>query len=481
MKRWLIGILLCGWIATGVSAQPAVGVWENVTPPEIPLNGNAGVNCDYGTLSVAVNPQVPTTVYLASCERGLFKSVNSGASWVKINTGVNAAAIDTSRQWTLVIDPVNPQILYTNSGYGAYGSGAWKSLNGGVDWQPMWPPPAQPELNNVIQYNFVAQVTLDPTDHLHVFLSWHGYCAAPYTTVCYGESHDGGDHWVIRNGDPNWAPSEAQTIYAIDGQHWLFANHADGLWATSNAGASWTLVNPNGAGHWPAQLHIAAGKYYIGSDVGIFRSTDGVSWTQVYSGSLTNGLVGDGTNLFASNFGALTPWIPEGSNPYVNALVADDTSWSAAPWSHPAPSFTQGSGAGMAIDTVNHIVYSSNGTIGLWRVKYAAGAPPPPPPAYTSVIWDQVAPNLSTANGYTYRAYFDDGPGMIMTSVSCVTGMSEPITCSWVLPTLTTGTHTLQLTAANQFGESVRSMILTIIVGTPDTSTPAAPQNLRLG
>jgi hypothetical protein len=348
------------------------GVWKNITPPQVPQGGAAGNNCDYGTLTPIVDQRTPTTIFLGTCEHGILKSVDQGETWTHVNTGANGAILDRTRQWTLVMDPTNSQVFYTNSGYGGGdNNGAWKTVNGGVDWQRIWPPLNRADpLFNIIQQNFVAQVTLDPTDHLHVFLSWHGRCAAPYTPVCYGESKDGGATWAMRNGDTRWVDSEAQTIYIIDGQRWLFANHADGLWRSGDAGATWTLIDSNGAGHWPSQLYTSsAGAYYIGSDVGIFRSPDGVSWSLVPNTfSLVNGLVGDGTTIFASWAGALTPWVPVGTNPYMTSPESDGINWTPAPWAVPAGAFTQGAGAGMAYDRVNHILYSSNGTQGLWRV-----------------------------------------------------------------------------------------------------------------
>lgn len=367
------------------SATAPVGVWENITPPQVPLPG--AFPCDYGTLAFVVDPITPTTLYLGTCQHGIYKTVDSGTTWVKINTGTNASALDGSRQWTFVIDPIDPRILYTDEGYGTQGNGAFKSIDGGVNWTRIWPAQVCTNVcSGVVQYDFVAQVSMDPTDHLHVFLSWHGNCAAPYTPVCYGESHDGGTTWTIRNGDARWIPSEAQTLYAIDGQRWLFANHADGLWRTSDAGATWTLIDSNAAGHWPAQLYKSkTGAFYIGADNGIYRSTNFTTWTLLGGGYLTNGFASDGTTMWASNAGSLTPWVPAGTNPYMQSPENDGVNWSATPWTPPTGQFTQGAGAGMGIDPVNHYLYSSNGTTGLWRVKTAAGgSPPTPTPTKTS-------------------------------------------------------------------------------------------------
>jgi hypothetical protein len=350
--------------------------WTNLTPSAVPQGGSGGNNCDYGTLAFVLDPQHPSTIYLGTCNHGIFKSTDSGATWVHINTGANGTMLDGSRQWTMVIDPVNPQVLYTNAGYGQGNSqlganGAWKSSNGGVDWQQIWPPtdPSNADLTNIVQYNFVAQVSIDPTDHQHIFLSWHGTCAAPYTSTCFGESKDAGATWIMHNGDPRWQASEAQTIYIIDSNRWLFANHADGLWQTSDRGATWTLIDPNGAGHWPAQLYQARnGVFYIGADTGIYRSPDGVNWTHLPNTcSLVTGLVGDGTTMYASCYGALTPWVPVGSNPYLLSAESDGVTWTTSPWAPPLGAFTQG--GTMAYDPVNHYLFSSNGTQGFWRVR----------------------------------------------------------------------------------------------------------------
>lgn len=377
----VVSLLLACFAPT--RAQSPVGVWQNITPAAIPQGGTGGNNCDYGTLALALDPLMPSTIYLGSCQHGVFKSLDGGLSWAHINTGTNAAVLDGSRQWTLAIDPVTPAVLYTNSGYGPNGeNGAWKSLDGGINWQRVWPSPSQRNLDAIVQYNFVAQIAIDPTDHQHVFLSWHGNCAAPYTPVCYGESHDAGDSWTIRNGDMRWAPSEAQTLYIVDGQRWLFANHADGLWRTSDAGATWALISAQAAGHWPSTLYksTANGTFYIGADDGLYRSADFVTWAHLSVGYLTNGVIGDGTTLYAGNAGSLTPWVPVGTNVYMTSPETDGTTWPAASWPVPAGMWTQGPGGGFAFDRLHHVLFSSNGTAGLWRMQTSAGDLPPPPP-----------------------------------------------------------------------------------------------------
>lgn len=95
----------------------------------------------------------------------------------------------------------------------------------------------------------------------------------------------------------------------------------------------------------------------------------------------------------------------------------------------------------------------------------------------TSLLaWDQVAPDLASAQGYRYT-YYPDGAatGTVLAAVTC-TGAASPFACTVAFPAFTPGPHTLQLTARNIAGESPQSAALafTFVV------IPTAPQNLRI-
>ncbi|HEY2932875.1 MAG TPA: sialidase family protein [Acidobacteriota bacterium] len=96
---------------------------------------NTGVNV------VAIDPVNPGILYAATCSfrgyprhpnvfRGLFKSTDSGASWLAINNGLADLINTGSNIAALVIDPDNPDMLYA----GTSGSGVFKSIDGGTNW-----------------------------------------------------------------------------------------------------------------------------------------------------------------------------------------------------------------------------------------------------------------------------------------------------------------------------------------------------------
>lgn len=340
---------------------PAEGVWEEITPPVMPLEGNDP--CPYGGAFV-MDPQDPTTLYVGSCNQGIWKSSDCGASWLHVNTGENGKTLDNGRQWTFSIDPTDSQVLYANSGYGSSSNGAFKSTDGGVNWQQLWPP-ADEALAKVVEYNFVAQVVLDPSDPQHLLITFHAKCAAPHSEACFGESSDGGKNWYLIDGQPDWAGGEGQFIYFLDNSTtWLWGSQSNGLWRTTDAGRSWNAVTDKMAqGHGAGQLYRAKdGTFYLPVLGGILRSPDGVTWDLVPdSGSIMAGLTGNGTTMWASRG---FPWDPSDDLylPFWSSPEADGLTWTQMD----SPMLSNG--GGLAYDPDHHILYSSNLGAGFWRV-----------------------------------------------------------------------------------------------------------------
>jgi hypothetical protein len=339
----------------------AVGKWEDITPPVtvLPL----AAPCPYGGHFV-VNPQDPTMLYRGSCNQGIWKTTDCGASWVHINTGKNGDVLDSGRQWTFAIDPMDPQILYTNSGYGAKSNGAYKSTNGGVDFEQLWPP-ADPAQAKIVDYNFVGGIAMDPSDRTHLLITFHAKCASPHTEACFGESKDSGATWRMVDGQAGWVGGEGQAVYFLnDSKTWLWGSQSNGLWRTSDAGATWQAVTDKMAqGHGAGQMyHSKAGVFYLPVLNGVLRSTDGVEWNIVpNSGNVMAGLVGNGTTMYASRG---FPWDPSTNLylPFWSSPESDGQHWTQMD----SPKLSNG--GELQYDSAHHILYSADGGAGFWRV-----------------------------------------------------------------------------------------------------------------
>jgi hypothetical protein len=342
---------------------PAPGVWQETTPQAVRAAVEAGTN-PYGAEALAVDPSNTGTAYFGTDAMGIWKSTDCGGTWSHVNTGTNGAALDSGMQWSLVVDPKAPAVLYANSGYGNASNGAWKSTNGGVDWQRIWPP-SDPTLASVVQYNFVHKIRVDPTNHLHLLLSFHAPCSPPYTIACIGQSLDGGATWEIVNGDSSWGYSggEDETIWFLDdSDSWLWGSPSNGLWSTADGGGSWTLINSSWGGHNGGQLYRAAdGTFYLAAPPGLLRRGSAGDWSLLTDvGSLMIGITGDGTTMYASR--GPYPQSPP-IYPYFTSLEADGTAWSSLA----SPSLSNG-GYELGYDRPHHVLYASSFGAGFWRV-----------------------------------------------------------------------------------------------------------------
>jgi hypothetical protein len=329
----------------------APGVWENVTPPQVPLGANGS-----GVPNVVANPLSPGELFICTYKKGIYKSSDCGASWTKVDTGRNAAALDSGTAWLFVIDAVTPNVIYADSFQGS-DNNLFKTTNGGVDWDPLWKPgeaamkaAGYPEL-----------LGIDPTNHLHLVANFHQNCNAPYSPVCFGETTDGGATWRIVNGPPQltgWAEDASPIV--VNATTFLLGAIFTPLYLTTDDGATWKQVAASGG---LRMLH-ENGWYYDGAGFSIQRSKDLMTWTSL---DKTPGLVGfgfttDGQTLFASSRYHVN---------YVRSPVADGATWTA--FAGPPNLVNPDDGSySLAVDTSHHILYSANQSSGIYRMSTAS-------------------------------------------------------------------------------------------------------------
>jgi photosystem II stability/assembly factor-like uncharacterized protein len=341
----------------------AEGVFEEITPPDLQASTNVSGNAG-GSFAIAVDPVNLGTVYVGARNSKLWKTTDCGATWTHIATGKNGADIDRGMNWTLAIDPIDPNVVYTNSGYGS--NGLYKSPNGGVDWYVIWPPPRQPNLAKAFTYNFANVIALDPANHLHILLTFHEACLTPHPATCIAETTDGGSSWRLIDGKPDWKGSEGQLIFFLENAHtWLWGSESNGFWRSDDRGATWEVIPGMNAGHLQgSQLYRRKdGTFFVAAPNGIWRSPDGKAsnWKLVpNTGPLVGGLVSSGVTMYAST--CYFPFFCTKAQ-YLSSPENDGDTWTVMQ----SPD-NLNMGGTMGYDKGNHLLYSSNMLAGVWRV-----------------------------------------------------------------------------------------------------------------
>lgn len=342
--------------ATGMTGSPCTnlpqaGAWQSIAP--FSAGGTA-----YGegwSEAMSIDPFDTAVVWLSTGYKGIYKSTDCGKTFAHMNTGRNAAPFERGNHISMLVDPVDRGVIYVANIHDSIN--LWKSTNGGVDWDPLFPMGS--EVYQVV-WGYAMSVAMDPSNHKHLMVAFHDNCKAPYAPACEAETTDAGATWrLIKIPFPGW--QEGSGSWIIDATTSLYAG--TGLFLTTDSGASWKDVGPQSGmafGSGEREIHPIPrgpdGTYYIASNQGVIKSADAHSWTLIPNS-------GGGIVSFASGAGQFIVSAEYTKDSYRVAKWSDPTVWTTfAP-----PPVDQG-GSYLDYDAVHKILYSSNFGGGLWRL-----------------------------------------------------------------------------------------------------------------
>jgi hypothetical protein len=333
-----------------------VGVWEDITPPFVRADADFSAQKGFGVNAFVIDGSNTANITLGTDNIGIHRTTDCGASWTHINTGENGAALDGGTQWSMAIDPVEPNTIYTVAGYGT--NGVFKTTNAGVDWKQT----LAPEYAHVFVYDgFTAQVRIDPTDHLHLVITPHFTCQAGHSETCFLETADGGTTWNVVENAPS--SGEGARIFLADHDTWFSGLGWGGLYRTSNAGATWTRLTSD-QGYAYEVHHRPGGKYYVPIAFGLDQSDDGISWKTLANSPGAGVVTTSETRVYVATGGHCVSGHAEAFNPISSATIADPTNWTID------TSYSNRWGSGdLQYDADHHMLYTSNCLGGFWRVR----------------------------------------------------------------------------------------------------------------
>jgi hypothetical protein len=352
----------------GAASVGEIGVWENVTPAGVHLNGDYNADGNFGVQDVLADPARKSDLYVFICYQGVWRSTDYGLHWQRVSTGTNGDILDTGRPWGPAIDPnpardaATPPTLYTPNGWSGHG-GVFKSTDGGVNWTNyhLTPGPANDAPDDLYDMD------VDPYDSNHLIAGFHERPGV-------AESTDGGASWklIATQGGGSIYPFFIDTGTAEETRRtWFAQSQVDfgtaTLWRTTDSGTSWTT--PTGSFshlHGGVQIFRASdGTIYAPGLGGMHKSVDhGVTWKNLYQGNPT-GVVGTPNFLYGSQ-AAGWPEKPGDANPalMIAPRSADET-W--MPMTAPAAMFDGWKRASVTFDGTHYVIVAGSWRAGIWR------------------------------------------------------------------------------------------------------------------
>ncbi|MCP5105723.1 MAG: hypothetical protein GY950_20210 [bacterium] len=216
-----------------------------------------------------VNPAVPTTWYAAAYARGIYKSTDSGENWQPLTTGLPT---ENFRRIAVAVSESSPNTIYalycnTIHGY----RGLYRSLDNGVTWEQRSNSPnllgwdlngADFREGGQAWYDLVLDI--DPRNPEVVYAGG----------VNMWKSFDGGKTWqIIAYLYPNYGVSYTHAdhhalIFHPNDPDTVFSGNDGGLFKSVNAGQNWSNLSAGLAIHQVYRLGQApydANKILIGN------------------------------------------------------------------------------------------------------------------------------------------------------------------------------------------------------------------------
>jgi photosystem II stability/assembly factor-like uncharacterized protein len=188
----------------------------------------AGMKEVHIVVSLAMDPTNSRLLY-AGTTGGAYRTQDGGASWQKVNTGLipdqvlNASlALGIN---TLVVDPINPAVVYAGTT-----NGLFRSTNRAESWQ---------QIGQSMPDQFVSSLVVHPTEAGLLYVGGRAGIL---------KSADGGATWETKNQGLAtlnirtlvMSPRDPRVLYA--------GTNGSGLYRSTDAGEAWTHIPFNSAG-----------------------------------------------------------------------------------------------------------------------------------------------------------------------------------------------------------------------------------------
>jgi hypothetical protein len=221
-------------------------VWAPIGPSPIDETAIAGITANGQVTAIAINPNNPNIIYIGTAWGGVWLSRDGGLTWTPIFD--KAPSLGVGEPGGIAIDPIDPSIIYlgTSNRDGSQFSGEatqppaglFKSTDSGGSWVQLGSgyPSSAPSNANQFFNQIINIVFVDPANHLVVYL------ASNFGVYI---SNDGGLTWTrgaLPGGNVD-VRSLVMDLTSPAGARILYAGVSGvGVFRSITGGQTWTLI-----------------------------------------------------------------------------------------------------------------------------------------------------------------------------------------------------------------------------------------------
>jgi photosystem II stability/assembly factor-like uncharacterized protein len=247
---------------------------------------------------VAVDERSPSTIYVGAASGGVWKTTNHGTTWAPLFDRQGVASIGD-----IALTPAHTDLVWVGTGEpnnrqsSSFGDGVYKSLDGGRTWIHM----------GLRDTQHIGRVIIDPVDPDIVYVAALGRLWGPNAERGVFKTTDGGRTWTnvkFIDQDTGFVdmvmdPMNRHVLYAAAYQRrrapWGFngGGPGGGIYKTADGGRTWTKLTAGlpagtvgriGLAIWRRDPRVLYATVEHRQDGGTYRSDDGgATWRRMSS------------------------------------------------------------------------------------------------------------------------------------------------------------------------------------------------------
>lgn len=246
---------------------------------------------------VAIHPHNNNIWYVAVGSGGVWKTMNSGTTWIPLFDNQKSYSIGC-----LAIDPLNPNTVWVGTGenvggrHVGYGDGIYRTDDGGATWKNM----------GLKESHHISKIIIHPSNSNIVWVAVQGPLWSKGGERGFFMTTDGGRTWLKTLGDDEWTgvtdimvdPRNADRLYAATWQRgrtvaaYIGGGPGTALYRSEDGGRTWEKLSNGLPASDMGKIGLAMSPQkpdviYAAIELdrrsgGIFRSEDrGASWKKM--------------------------------------------------------------------------------------------------------------------------------------------------------------------------------------------------------
>lgn len=281
-----IAAVVCCLVAAGPASGQLTVTVRDISPDRSTLDPSDPDGASGGRVNgIDVDRATPGTLWAASEWGGLFRSTDNGLTWAHVPGHVPVAT------WDVAVDPTNSNRIYATSffdGRTASRAGINVSTDGGVTWThpASATPPAGFCLNDIRRAEPAAfGISIDPANTSRVFIG---------TNCGLATSTNAGGTWTFVDPTPGDGARNVWDVVVHDGGIIDLCGD-DGHLRSTDGGTTWTTAATQPLPSGRCSLAVSPDEPYVLFAVvgtSIFESDDGgQSWPGTYANPSAQGRI----------------------------------------------------------------------------------------------------------------------------------------------------------------------------------------------